>query len=1440
MSLKWFVASLLIIDRFFVFVLAVWEALFEHEPIKASLMIYPFLHTFTLLAMLIATNEVRKAGIHSSGVLFCTWMAFALAAVPEFYQWVVIGSQPELVAHIDFFRYVAYLTYFPLVVAEFALHFVSDPFPMPDSIKNSNCPEENANFLSRQFLSWFTQLISKGNKKTIDIDDIFDLSRDLDQDFVNSLWDKEWKRELKRVEYKNMEIKQKSSGSKETEPLIGNVRNYGAVEDIDDEWKNKPSVIGTLWRIVKWEFLAGCFIKFIGDMLNFANPLFLNLLITYIETPGEPQYVGIALAFGLFIFAEIKSFIFNNFFVIMTRVSTKIQIALSCAIYKKALRISNTVRKNRTTGEMVNLMAIDIDRFRMIIPQLQQYWSSPVQIILCLVLLWQIVGYSVLAGVVVMVSIIPLNFGLSVITKRWQLKLMKYKDERIKLVNEVLNGIKVVKLVAWETAMEKKIEEIRAKELHMIRKSMLVQNFSNCLNVATPVFVAIFTFALFTISNPNNVLTPNIAFVSISLFNLLRGPLMMAADLVSQTVQCIVSNKRIKSFLLEDEIDEEAVNKELRGELYHDSVEVHNASFAWEKHGNKQLSFIDMKVKSNELVSVVGSVGSGKSSLLLATLGEMEKINGYVGVRGSVAYVSQQPWILNQSLRQNIIMQSEFNKVLYDKIVEACALKEDLKQLPDGDLTEIGEKGVNLSGGQKARISLARAVYQNKDVYFLDDPLSAVDAHVAKHIFKNVIGPNGLLSHTTRVFVTNTTSFLKESDRILVLKGGVVHHFDTFDNLMKNDEARVYLEEVNEEELEKAKEGETEEEIDFDSDDEQKSSVSIMSKSSSRKKKSVVSKMSTKTPKALITKEEAASGKVKFSIYMLYFKSMGILKYVLPYIITVLINMGLSMGRSLWLSAWSDANIDPANPDKIALGVRLGIFSAFGFSEIIFLFLSLTFLILGGIEASRNLHGPLVHNVLRNPLSYFDVTPTGRIINRLAKDIEIVDLQLSGAFRFLFIGFLNLMQTIIIVTYSTPAFILVIIPVFFIYYFIFRYSINSTRQLRRVASVTKSPIFSNFSETLLGISTIRAFDWNSEFIRRNEIHVYNNVRSSYYSAFATRWLSVRLELLGNTVILAASLLAILSKDSGLTAGMLGLSVSYSLNITFMLNMFVRQISEVETNVVAVERIDQYSKNKGEAPWRTPFALPKNWPTNGSVTLTSYSCRYRDELELVLKNIDLDIQPGQKVGVCGRTGAGKSSLALALFRIVEAAEGRIHIDDIDTRKMGLHDLRENLTIIPQENVLFANTLRFNIDPQNEYSDAQIWRALEHSNLKTHVESLPLKLESLVSEGGDNFSVGQRQLLCLTRALLKKSKILVLDEATAGIDNRTDALVQATIRKEFADSTIITIAHRLNTILDYDRIIVMENGKIVEDGVPNALLNDKNSKFYSLAKSSKIVS
>uniref|UniRef100_A0A8C2FK18 Uncharacterized protein n=1 Tax=Cyprinus carpio TaxID=7962 RepID=A0A8C2FK18_CYPCA len=1189
-------------------------------------------------------------------------------------------------------------------------------------------------------------------------------------------------------------------------------------KDSESEYPNSW-LVPTIAKTSKAVLLESAFLKLIQDLLSFASPQLLKLMISFTQDKSSHAWTGYLYAVLLLVVAFLQSVILQQYFQRCFILGMKVRTSLMAAVYKKALVVSNDSRKEPTAGEIVNLMSADAQRFNDVTNFIHLLWSCPLQIALAIAFLWIELGPSVLAGLLVMVLMVPINGWLATKSRGFQMENMKFKDKRMKIINDILNGIKVLKYYAWESSFEAQVQEIREKELKVMRKFAYLSSVSTFIFSCAPAIVSLATFAVFVSVSPDNILDAEKAFTSISLFNILRFPLAMFPQLISIMVQVLEEIHAVtEAFNWYLPIKSEQMLSSFP-ELGA-AVSMTDGTYTWERDTEPVLKNVSLDIKPGRLVAVVGAVGSGKTSLISALLGELHSLKGRINIKGSVAFVPQQAWIQNATVMDNILFGSNLDEERYRSVVDACALGPDLDLLPGRDQTEIGEKGINLSGGQKQRVSLARAVYSSADVYLLDDPLSAVDSHVGKHLFERVIGPTGLLKDKTRILVTHGISFLPYVDEIVVLVNGVVSEVGSYDGLRASKGAfSEFLETYGKEESSNANAN--------------KGLSPIQHFMRLRKNSSVRSKKDSgdKKGQRLIEKETMETGRVKFSVYLQYLRSMGWCFITWSFLFYFIQNVAF-IGQNLWLSDWTEDSVEYFNttyPNHIR-DMRIGVFGALGLAQGFLVFLGTILLADGSISASRTLHTSLLSNILKVPMVFFDTTPSGRIVNRFAKIIPM-------SFRSCILCLLGVLGTLFVICLATPIFTAVVVPMAVIYYFVQRFYVATSRQLRRLDSVSRSPIYSHFGETVSGISVIRAYGHQQRFLKQNEDTIDQNLKSVYPWIVSNRWLAMRLEFLGNLVVFFSALFAVISRDS-LNSGLVGLSISYALNVTQTLNWLVRMTSELETNIVAVERVREYAEIKNEAPWITSNRPPDDWPTAGNIHFENYKVRYRPELELILHGITCDIQRTEKIGIVGRTGAGKSSLTNCLFRIIEASEGRILIDGIDISTLGLHDLRSRLTIIPQDPVLFSGTLRMNLDPFEKFSDEEIWSVLELAHLKDYVRGLPTGLQHEVSEGGENLSVGQRQLLCLARALLRKSRILILDEATAAVDLETDDLIQNTIRTEFSHCTVLTIAHRLNTILDSSRVMVLDSGKIVEFDSPSVLLNNKQGHFYAMAKDAGI--
>ncbi|XP_015591556.1 multidrug resistance-associated protein 1 isoform X6 [Cephus cinctus] len=1419
--------------------------------------------SFILAAVLLIYN--RKYGMRTSGLLFLFWFLLILCGCVQYRS--VIRLYIEIGPTYEF---VSYMIYYAAVVLIFLLNFLADAEPKYSeyAIVERQCPEQSASFPSRIFFAWFDPLAWKGFKKPLETTDLWSMNPEDTAREIVPRFDKYWNENLRKS--------QNVQGAK------ASFRKSSGEVDFDSSRKKKvASILLPLCKAFGPTFIFGVLLKLSQDVMTFLSPQILKLLINFVSA-NEPMWKGYLYAVLLFLTATIQTLVLSQYFNRMFLVGLRIRTALIAAIYRKALRMSNAARKESTVGEIVNLMSVDAQRFMDLTAYINMIWSAPLQIALALYFLWDILGPSVLAGLAVMIILIPVNAFIASKVKTLQIRQMKNKDERVKLMNEVLNGIKVLKLYAWEPSFEQQILKIRNKELQVLKEAAYLNAGTSFIWSCAPFLVSLVSFATFVFIDEKNVLDSTTAFVSLSLFNILRFPLSMLPMMITNIIQAAVSVKRINKFMNTEELDPNNVQHD-SSEMY--PVVIENGNFTWDSDNAEKpvLRNINIQVKQGQLVALVGSVGSGKSSLVSALLGEMDKLSGRVNTKGSIAYVSQQAWIQNATLQDNILFGKPLDKTLYNRVVEACALGPDLKMLPAGDQTEIGEKGINLSGGQKQRVSLARAVYHDADMYFLDDPLSAVDSHVGKHIFENVIGPSGLLKKKTRILVTHGITYLPEVDNIIVLKDGeitesgtykqllekkgafaefLVQHLQEVGNLAVDDASESELDEIKQQlestigadelqqKLSRARSRISESHSESGSINEKRSlngslrrkystdsqhSESFTRTNSIREKEPLHLKVGEK----LIEVEKTETGSVKWHVYKHYLMSIGWFLSISTIVMNAIFQ-GFSIGSNVWLSIWSNDNttVIDGKVDEAKRDMYLGVYGALGFGQASFVMIAQLLMVVGCLRSSNILHSGLLFGILRSPIGFFDITPSGRILNRFGKDIDVIDNVLPPTIRAWLFCLTTVIATLVVISFSTPIFVSIIIPIGIIYYFVQRFYVATSRQLKRLESVSRSPIYSHFGESVTGAQTIRAYGVQERFIKESESGVDLNQVCYYPSIIANRWLAIRLEMVGNMIIFFSALLSVL-RDS-MSPGLVGLSVSYALQITQTLNWLVRMTSDVETNIVAVERIKEYGETEQEAPWNIPETQPpKDWPRNGRVEFQDVKVRYREGLDLVLNGLTFIVNGGEKVGIVGRTGAGKSSLTLSLFRIIEPAHGKIFIDNIDISTLGLHELRTRLTIIPQDPVLFSGTLRINLDPFYLYDDEEVWRALEHAHLRHFVSGLPNGLMHEVSEGGDNLSVGQRQLICLARALLRKTRVLILDEATAAVDLETDDLIQRTIRQEFHDCTILTIAHRLNTILDSDKVIVLDKGRIIEYDAPDALLQIKTSAFYSMAKDSGLV-
>ncbi len=1434
--------------------------------------------------------------------------------------------------------------------------------------------------LSLLSFAWVDKIVRLGNNGTIESDDLWNLRGPDEMKNVGDCF------ETKHRELVNC-LEERAALHK-----VGDDVNGGDAK-VEEEEESMPTkirrfdvpwsfskvlgdpVVLALVALYRRPFFVVGLVRLLTTLVGFFPPMIIKSLLGSLES-GKIRTAQ-RLTLTLFVCITAKLLLINQYFYKIQYLGSKVGGALSTAVYRKSLRLSPSARQSVAIGEITNYMQLDAQHVASLIGHLHPLWDSSLQIIGCSFLLHRLLGPSAWVGVAIMTCLVPLNAMVFQQLAKYRMEILGRTDQRVRVVNEILLGIRAIKFYSWENAFKDRVDDLHENELRVLRNTISLRSFVMALVNTVPAMVI--GLSLVTYSYLGNTLHPSTVFAAIALFSALRFPLYFLPVTLASLLESIPSINRLSGFLVSEEVipyvqrqndaprrysDDTAVSIESgvftwaqATPIYSASQKVKESSEGESGNGNARtplmntpvhtpsLHGIQLEVKKGELVAIVGEVGTGKSSLLSALLGEIRRIAGHVYVNGSITYVPQSPWIPNDTLYGNVLFGSDYKKDRYKEALFASCLEHDLELLDFGDMTEIGEQGVNLSGGQKQRLSIARALYKGADVYVLDDPLSALDPQVGQEVFDRCICGTMARDGATRVLVTNQVQYLPFVDRVIVMgklngvEGGTIIDQGTYEELQTRshnllgavssksvqavaEKASSGTEMTSEfpvthsyiQGVEKSPETTTtpyglgspldssiteaatfivnavpssstppsdvhpssstteEGAVELETEEEQESAaaptpsmlplchiptstnrssteaVGVEATSLPSKTKVLGAKNGTAAKGMLMSKEDRATGAVPLSTYLSYLRAAGRPLQLLALCTSFLIG-NLAVQLQQWVvSFWT------SDPNYLSHTRLFYLSSLVGFTIMVAIFaqLSTIFTWLLGIKAARKMHRKMLHRVLHAPVAYFDTNPIGRIVQRFSKDTNSIDQELPGLIAMTVDAFVAMIACLGSISFAAPVFTTVIAPLAYLYIKIANYSRPASRELQRLINITRSPIYAHFGESLGGLTAIRAFGQSQRFISRNEYLQNKHIAAFLSKKAADRWLSVRLELLGSMAVLISGLLSVrAAKRGSVAASLAGISLTNALMVTGLFNWVFRCYMDTESLMTGVERVlhtstktPQEALQRVYAPKREQSSdLPEctddavlqqtSWPWEGGIEFRGVNMRYRPGVNLSLMGVDLAIKPGERVGVVGRTGSGKSSLLQALFRMVELESGTVLLDGVDCRRVGISTLRSSLTIIPQDPVLFSGTLRSNLDPYWSFSDDEVVNALKSAKLDPQLCSQS-GLVSQVVEHGLNFSAGQRQLICLARALLKRkrTRVLILDEATSSIDIGTDELIQSVIAQAFQNTTVITIAHRQNTILNSDRVLVMDKGRVAEFGSPQELLKNPKSLYLLL--------
>ncbi|XP_060646274.1 probable multidrug resistance-associated protein lethal(2)03659 [Drosophila nasuta] len=1267
-------------------------------------------------------------------------------------------------------------------------------------------PVLKANFFSKWFFIWSREILRKGyGSKNVKPTDLYEHVPSLDSRNVSHSLLEYWERELKR---------------------------------------SQPSVLHMIFKAYGASFVPICILySLLEILLHTLQPLLLGRLVSFFSESNEDisKESAYLYAMGVVLCSLVNALTYHPFMFYMFKLGARVRLACAGLVYRKCLRVSIAADNSGISGYAIAIMATDLPQFNETFYFFHELWKGPFEGLIFGYIIYEVIGWPALVGIGAIIVFIPLQVWASKAAARFKYLSAEYGDVRVKLMNEIITAMQVIKMYAWETSFAKLIARVRKKEMGAIRGTMYLYAALQCTDMISKLSLFL---CLISYVYTGDIVTAQKVFIVSSYYDHLNQSLLHLWPLAMNSwAETFVVARRVLHFLLQHEdpadggvanfndVDDDLQHGNYFGRMHNPrsmrkSVTLCRLTASWDPAKQEKLQRhiedVTFEVEEQQFIGIVGTVGAGKSTLLAALLGELDIISGSVELNGVISYAPQEPWLNRCSLRENIVFMEPFDEQRYKEVLRVCMLEKDIALLPLGDATLVGETGLSLSGGQKARVSLARAVYRKADIYLLDDPLSAVDSHVGNQLLERCL--KEFLRDKIRILVTHRVALLQHADHVVLMEGGRASIQGRYESLKQLKRFRMSV--ANDSEVSKLRALRTD---------------SILEETEQREPLSQQEMQLHQDECAELYKEQQEQGSVKLGTYKKYFAVLGLPSVVLIILVVFIIARGSEAAMDIFLSKW--ANWEEEEPDEHGTPIQrqkirtqlVIVYSVLIITTLLLYVLRTFGFFMMCLRISLHIHNFLFQGVIRSSMQFFTLATSGRILNRFSSDILSIDITLPQSMMDSFEFFVNGLAVLIVVSTANYWLLIPAILMIGLLYFARSLYIGASRSLKRIDIISRSPIYSYTNATFRGLPTIRALNATKRLER--DFHKYQNENTSAVYMYVTvnRAFAFWTDLICVLYILLVTF-SFLIVDRGYFSGDVGLAITQSMSLGIICQWGMLQTVELENQMTSVERVLEYVQLPPEPSYETDASvnLPADWPNAGQLHFQDLRLRYNEHTShYVLNGLNFTIKPKEKIGIVGRTGAGKSSIVQALFRLA-LNEGLIEVDGYDISKLGLHDLRSRISIIPQDPVLFSGTLRYNLDPFENQSDDELWQALDSVKMKSFVAALNGGLSYRLHDAGGNFSMGQRQLICLARAILRHSKILIMDEATANVDPDTDQLIQEAIHTRFANCTVLTIAHRLHTVMDSDRVMVIDTGRVVELGHPYELLQQRNGHLYRFVK------